>query len=857
MSQPGGDGVSARGACSVQLWLATGTADEGPGEHGAAHFTEHMVFRPWGEGGFDLASGIEALGGEVNAYTSHDETVYYASVQAAAVHDAIEILARAVFEPSFDTVAFERERDVVIEEISQYADDPGSIVSDKSAQQVFASHDYGRPILGTAQTLGSMTAADLAAFHRRTYVGRRLCLVVTGAVRRAEVHRWAKAQLGRVRSGRARPAKPRSPDLQSSTVEVLPVPGTDAELRLAWSGPALEHEDAVALDLLSVILGQGESARLSVRLRRELGVAQEAHAGFVPGVRAGTFAMACTSAPEHTDAAASALIDIRRELAERPPTASEIDVARALLESSLIYRKETASGQAHALGYYLCATPRRKGQPRDLERHYFEVLARLDARGLARAAQKHLSLEHAHMTVGLPSAGGRRANQAKRCRELSKALRKRLRPQVATGSRLHPSRRWKKRGGIWETRIDDGCRIVVRPDASLPLAAACIAWAGGQSTEAPKDAGLGQLAARTVARGDDFRTALGTARWLDERAASLEGYFGRGTAGLSLESTTPVFDELMQMALAMGARPHFEGLDVERERDATLDAIAADAEDPANASVQLALQSLYSKSHPYARPLRGSAAVIRKAGPAALSRYWARHDLRRAVVAVAGEVDPERVRAAVAAAQRTWPRAKSLPVLATAPKGLTRRLQRRSSRPDLAQSHLALGFRGVADGHEDAAALEVLVELLGSQSGRLFVRLRDELGLVYGVGVGMTCARNAGHILVHAAASADHFDTAVTETLDCISRLAAEGPSVDECRRARSTLVGHLERTLQRRSSMAAAMALHASRSGDASEAWAWPRAIARVRHADVVRVARKYLGAPCVVARVRGSDPR
>jgi zinc protease len=137
---------------AIQLWVLAGTADERSGEHGCAHLLEHMLFKPLEIDGTktDIASRIEALGGDVNAFTSHDETVFHATVPLAVFAPALRALLRPIAWARPSSADLEQEAEVVLEEIKQYDDDPGARSMQDMVAGLFGEHDYARPVLGTA-----------------------------------------------------------------------------------------------------------------------------------------------------------------------------------------------------------------------------------------------------------------------------------------------------------------------------------------------------------------------------------------------------------------------------------------------------------------------------------------------------------------------------------------------------------------------------------------------------------------------------------------------------------------------------------------------------------------------------------
>ncbi len=184
------------GMVALQLWVREGTCGERAGEHGAAHFVEHMLFKPLsGTPQGDLAVAIEELGGDVNAFTSHDETVIYASVPKKYAGAALRALLSHSLRPAMQADEVEQERAVILEEISEYEDDHSSAASDSFIEALFAGSGYGRPILGRREEVRSLSVLRLRAFHERVYAGDGVVLVVAGAMSAKDVMSCASGWL--------------------------------------------------------------------------------------------------------------------------------------------------------------------------------------------------------------------------------------------------------------------------------------------------------------------------------------------------------------------------------------------------------------------------------------------------------------------------------------------------------------------------------------------------------------------------------------------------------------------------------------------------------------------------------------
>ncbi|MBW1885156.1 MAG: insulinase family protein, partial [Deltaproteobacteria bacterium] len=162
----------------LQIWANVGSADERPGEEGLAHFHEHMLFKGTERRSVgDVAGDIEGLGGQINAYTSFDSTVYYATLPANAWRDGLEVLSDAVRYSIFDAAEVAREREVVLEEIRRSEDTPGHVLGNLAFRACYPTHPYGNPILGPAENVAHFDREQIRRFFERWYTPDNLFVV--------------------------------------------------------------------------------------------------------------------------------------------------------------------------------------------------------------------------------------------------------------------------------------------------------------------------------------------------------------------------------------------------------------------------------------------------------------------------------------------------------------------------------------------------------------------------------------------------------------------------------------------------------------------------------------------------------
>ena len=249
---------------ALSVWVRTGSADETDAESGMAHVFEHMLFkgterRAVGE----IASTVEAAGGNINAFTTFDMTVYHITMASRDSDVGIDVLADAVLHSTFDPDELKKEEEVVLEEIRRGEDSPSRVLFHAIFKNAYTRHPYGRPVIGTAESVKSFTREQLLNFHRRWYVPNNMTFVAVGDLD-------ADATVTQIREGfrdaksRSDLAHPREPEPTEPRpeAEIVRRDFNKPQLGIAYPITAFSNPDTPNLDLLAQILGGGESSRL-------------------------------------------------------------------------------------------------------------------------------------------------------------------------------------------------------------------------------------------------------------------------------------------------------------------------------------------------------------------------------------------------------------------------------------------------------------------------------------------------------------------------------------------------------------------------------------------------------------------
>ncbi len=335
---------------SVGLWIDTGSRDETDDIAGASHFLEHMLFKGTAtRGALDIAAAFDAVGGEVNAYSAREHTCVYARVLDDDLPMAVEIMGDMFLHATLRPDEFSSERRVILEEIHMAADVPEDLVHDVFSITAWPNHPLGRPIMGTEQTVGSMSVGDLRGFYERGYLPDKLVVAVAGNVDHASVEELVAGAF----AGGGAPSRREAGRKPAFGSGASVVDGRDSEqVHIVWGvdGLGREDPDRYALAVLSVLYGGGMSSRLFQEIREKRGLAYSIYSSEHMYLEAGSHTVyagtSVSSAPE--------VIKIVREeatkLAEGDASDEEVDRAKGAVRGGLVLSMDDPGGRMSRIG---------------------------------------------------------------------------------------------------------------------------------------------------------------------------------------------------------------------------------------------------------------------------------------------------------------------------------------------------------------------------------------------------------------------------------------------------------------------------------------------------------------------------
>lgn len=344
--------AGVRSAC-IGVWVGTGSRHEKASEAGSAHFIEHMLFKgTQTRSAIDIARQTDAIGGQINAFTTKECTCYYARVLDHHVEEVVDILCDMLYQSRFDDADVETERGVILEEIGMYRDAPDDLCSERLTSAVYGNSSLARPILGKASTLKNITGENLKDYQAKHYVPQDTVVSVSGSFTPAVID-YIKAQFGTLeekKGGSYRPAEyHKSVVTKRKSIE-------QNHLILAFPGESFLSPRRFSMQLLSFILGGGMSSRLFQELREKHGLCYSVYSYGAGHADIGMFSIYTALNREMEDKALKTIHQVVSDFVEKGPSNEELDRAREQSKANVLMGLESTQARMSHMGRSLLFT---------------------------------------------------------------------------------------------------------------------------------------------------------------------------------------------------------------------------------------------------------------------------------------------------------------------------------------------------------------------------------------------------------------------------------------------------------------------------------------------------------------------
>ena len=815
---------------AVQVWVKAGSTTEPEELAGMSHVLEHMAFKGTQKRGpGQIAREVEALGGNINAYTSFDQTVYHITISGRFLGNALDILADTLGNSVFDAGELAREKEVVLEEVRMNEDNPGRMNGKAMFREAYRLHPYGRPVIGYDNTIRSMTRDDLVAYFSRYYHPGNMVLVVAGDVDPAKARPLIEKAFLPLPAREARSAGiPAEPPQTEIRVKIQEREAKRAYIDLAFHGPSMRDGDVFSWDLLSVILGSGQTSRLYHQVKDTRGLVDSVSASAYTPKDKGVLIVSATGAADKAKEALREILLQTFRMAAAPPGGQELARAKTSIESDFVYSLESAGSLARHVGFFETTLG-----DSAFEKKYLRMIRAVTADDIVTAAREYLRPENLTVAAVLPRGEAGLLSEEEVRTIASESYREAMKPAGEAK---------RQQGPVVMEVLENGIRVIIREDRAVPVVAVEAGFLGGMRGEPKDQAGVSTMTAELLTKGTRERTAREISEAVENIAADLSGFSGRNSFVLRARFMSKDFPAGFRLFTESLRWPTFPEEELEKKRQEVLGRLKLQKDDMTRSVILLFLATHYG-DHPYARNPLGTEESIRRITQEDVKTFYRRWaDPRNLVIAISGDIGTQEALSAVREAFGDFPLRDGFLPIGPMPVPEEKGIRRGEEPRDKEQAHFVIGYTGARVTDSDRYALDVLGSALAGMGGRLFTNLRDRKSLAYAVTSFSSEQVDPGFFAFYMGTSADKLTGAIADTLKEIEDVRANGVTPEEVDRAKKWMIGTYEIGLQSNSAYTDKMMYNELYGVGYEEAFREPEKIEAVTLEEVNRMAAKVL---------------
>jgi zinc protease len=762
---------------SAQAWAMAGSIHEGRWlGAGLSHVLEHMLFkgtttRP----GSRIDQEVQEAGGYMNAYTSFDRTVYHIDVPNTGARTAIDILCDIMQHASLPPDELAKEMDVIRREMDMNVDDPGRRASRRLFETAYTRSPYRLTVIGYPDIFNELKPEDIRGYYTEKYAPNNVFYVVTGDIKNDEVVAQIREAYAKSKAKPMPPmVLPEEPKQTAAREIVEEAPIELGHLHFAWHIPDLPHPDVPALDVLAVLLGSGRSSRLFQQVREKAGLVHHVDAWTYSPGNPGLFGVSAIVDADKFAASRDAILAEIEKVKSMSVSANEVSKAAKQFTSATLSTRKTMEGQANDLGGSWLAANNLTFSER-----YLAAVKRVTPHDVQRVAREYLTAENRTFYALLPNGAS---------------------PKISAAVETNSDK------AIQKVTLPNGLRLLVKENHRLPFVEFRAAFKGGVLAETTANNGITQLLAKTLLKGTPTRSAEKIATEIESVGGSIDSYGGNNSFGVNAEVLSSDFATGLDLLADVLLNPTFPANELDREREVQIAGIHARKDDLLKSASVAMRRGLFGDTG-YGLDSLGTEESVGKISTGDLRSFHQKLAVpNNCVLAIYGDVKAGDVRAAVEKAFANWK--KSAGVSLNLQPSTLNSIKRVEETKDKKQAVLVIGFTGTTMDSEDRYALDVLQECCSDLGSRLFLRIREQLGLAYYVGAQNLAGLAPGYFAFYTGTEPSKAAQVETELLKEAELLRTEGLTAEELKRAKAKIIGQKKIARQDLGSLASLTAL-------------------------------------------------
>jgi len=765
---------------AIELVVETGSATEGRfSGSGISHLAEHMMFKRGGDRErADTKDRIKALGADINAFTSYDYTAYKITVESTHTGEALEILRDMVAPHPFDLAELKNEKEVILDEIRKNRDDPSRLASDISWRTAFKEHPYSHPIIGHKELLARAGKDELEEYCRERYLPNNMILAVAGDIDKERILKEAEDIFGSLERGFAAKQSAVSEPQQTSPrthTEYRPV--SLAHVAVSCVSASIDDAALYPLDVIATALGEGGDCILTRELRDKKGLVYSAECGNYTLRDSGLFCVHLTAEAEKAREAVSAVLEELDKIKSEGISGDELDRAKNIARMRFLGALETAEGRASDI-----SSSEAMANDYNFSRVYLERLMAVTPEDVKRAAADYFKRPRINTVYVLP--------EEENVPEKPEAPR-----QGEREAAKHV--------------LPNGARIIISEDRSIPVCSVSALFLGGVRSEDASNNGISRLVSKLLLCGTKTRSEKDIKSAIESKGGTLRSISGNNSFGLLLNVPEEEWKAALEIISDAVIDPVFPEEKIDREKRLARGAIKKRADDIITAGLMTFRENFFD-GHPYGMDAMGSEEGLEGIGRDAIVNYHKSLCVpSNMVLAVIGDVDAEEaleeIKKRIEPFETAEPKIPkpAIPEFSRAPDKRSAEKQMNTE-----QSLFIAGFPSpkLADG--DRYIFEVIDSVMSGIGGRMFINIRDNMGMTYIIGSSAMPGLDPGCHIFYALSERRNIEAVKKAVMREIAILKTKPVPDEELEAAKKKLIASRAAALQENGAFGLKLAL-------------------------------------------------
>ncbi len=806
---------------TIDTWIKTGSIDEEDSNNGVAHFLEHLFFKgtkTHEPGEFDKI--LETKGAITNAATSKDFTHYYITIPSKDFDLAMDLHGDMILHPLIPRKEMEKERKVVLEEISKDLNSPTKIMQDNLNSMLYTTHPYKRKVIGRSDVIETITRDQVLSFYNKNYSPSNMVTVIIGDVDANHAIEKTKEAFNAEYKKQTKTIYTKEAPLTKQQKKVEYLDTESGYMVIGFRGTPIDDKDSYALDVLATILGDGRSSVLNQVLKEKKRIAFSVDAGNSTFRDDGIFYISANYEPTKCKIVQDTIFNEIEKIQKNGVTDDQLKLAKNIIERSTYYSRESITNIATEIGYTMALT-------NDIKFYdtYLDNIKNVSKEDVKKVAEKYLGINRSAVSIVLP----------KSAKEVPVASLTQQAP--ATAELVSENAQTQK------YKLSDGATMLYTPNNVNDIIAISIYAKGGQLAE--QKAGTANLTATAMMRGTKNYTSLELSQVLEDNGIKIQPSASADAFVINVLTTKDEYDKTLELLNEVVNNATFEDYEIDKVKTEKLNTIKRNKDVPLQRAIEEYRDLIYQNS-----PYSISSKILEKNIPNItkediINYYNSIFAPKNLVISINGNIDKDKTIQDLNNIFKPKENTKNFDFAQYNSKIPTVTTPRQTIQkvPTTETAWILLGWQtnGVLN-EKDYATLQVIDSLLGSgMSSRLFKDLREQEGLAYQLGSGYSPNVLRGSFLLYIGTNPQTLDKAKSGLFAEITRLKTEYVGDKELQDAKEKLLGNYVIGLETNLDKASNIGWYEASTRGYEFKDKYEKLINSVTDSDIIEIANKY----------------